>query len=104
MVPSFLANIDQESQFNPDAVSPTGVVGMAQVTVATGKLYGQVNRNDPVQSLTAGARYWRDLIKTFGPNPALGRRRLQWGRGSRGQGDRRDCSWCADEPCKGGAE
>lgn len=69
MVPSFLANIHQESQFNPDAKSPTGVVGMAQVTLKTGEKYGQVNRNDPVQSLTAGARYWRDLTKKFGPNP-----------------------------------
>lgn len=71
MVPSFLANIDQESGFDPNAVSTSGVVGMAQVTVKTGQAYGQVNRADPVQSLTAGARYWRDLVKQFGPNPAL---------------------------------
>lgn len=54
----------QESRFNPEATSPTGVKGLFQVTKTTGKPYGQDpnQRTDPQQSMQAGLRYFKDLL------------------------------------------
>lgn len=58
----------QESGFNPNAVSPTGVVGLFQVTNATGRPYGQTpqTRTDPTVSARAGLSYFKDLLKATG--------------------------------------
>ena len=55
------AVIYQESRFDPEAKSPTGVRGLMQLTQATAKELGVRNRNDPRQSIRAGARYLRQL-------------------------------------------
>jgi len=47
----------QESQWNPRAVSPTGVRGMMMLTLATAGQLGIENRLDPEQSVRGGARY-----------------------------------------------
>ena len=62
----FVALVKQESDFNPDAKSPTGVKGLAQVTKATGKPYGQGDRSDPDESLRVGAAHYRDLLNRHG--------------------------------------
>lgn len=54
------AVIFQESHFDPDAVSYTGVRGIMQLTQATADLLG-VDRLDPYQSIEGGARYLRLL-------------------------------------------
>jgi hypothetical protein len=58
------ALIHQESQWNPNAVSPTGVTGLAQVTIPTGRPYGQTpaTRTDPEVSTHAGLSYFKDLL------------------------------------------
>lgn len=76
MVPSFLANIEQESGWNPDAKGPTNDLGIAQFTPGTAAAYGLIKdgvdyRTDAVRALTASAQYWRDLTKALGPNPDL---------------------------------
>jgi hypothetical protein len=67
----YVSLVKQESQFNPDAKSLTGVIGLSQMTLATGKAYGIRNnqdRYDPDKSLDAGAAHFRDLLKEHGNN------------------------------------
>ena len=47
----------QESHWNPDAVSSTGVKGLMMLTQATAKQMKVDNREDPAQSIYAGAGY-----------------------------------------------
>ncbi len=55
----------QESQWNPDAVSPTGVRGIMMLTEDTAHAMGISDRADPKQSILGGARYFisvREMI------------------------------------------
>lgn len=62
--PLFLiAVIYQESHFDPEAVSETGVRGLMQITEATARTLGVADRTDPVQSIEGGARYLRRLFE-----------------------------------------
>lgn len=47
----------QESHWDPDAVSPTGVRGIMMLTRATARHLGIEKRADPVQSIQGGAKY-----------------------------------------------
>jgi membrane-bound lytic murein transglycosylase F len=47
----------QESHWNRDAVSPTGVRGIMMLTVPTAKQLGVSDRTDPQQSIMGGAHY-----------------------------------------------
>lgn len=49
----------QESHWNPDAVSPTGVRGIMMLTEGTAKQMGIDDRTDIEQSISGGARYLR---------------------------------------------
>ena len=64
------AQVYEESQFNPDAKSWAGAVGLMQLMPITAKQYGVENRTDPNQSLNAGIKYlewlnnyWSKYIK-----------------------------------------
>lgn len=50
----------QESHWDPQAVSPTGVRGIMMLTQPTAQSLGVTNRLDPEQSIDAGARYLAD--------------------------------------------
>ncbi len=52
----------QESQWNPKAVSPTGVRGMMQLTSVTAERLNIADRSDPRESIFGGARYLRSLM------------------------------------------
>lgn len=52
----------QESLWNPNAISPTGVRGLMQLTRRTADEMGISDRRDPTQSIQAGARYFRKLF------------------------------------------
>ncbi len=52
----------QESQWNPNAVSPTGVRGIMQLTQVTATRFDIANREDPQQSILGGARYLRNIM------------------------------------------
>jgi membrane-bound lytic murein transglycosylase F len=59
----FLAAIGyQESYWDANAVSYTGVRGIMQLTVDTAKFLQVQNRDDPAQSISGGARYIRRII------------------------------------------
>jgi membrane-bound lytic murein transglycosylase F len=54
------AVIFQESRFDPEATSYTGVRGLMQLTSDTARMLN-VDRLDPEQSILGGARYLRDI-------------------------------------------
>ncbi|MEM7055090.1 MAG: membrane-bound lytic murein transglycosylase MltF, partial [Pseudomonadota bacterium] len=53
----------QESHWDPDAVSPTGVRGLMMLTQRTARHIGIEDRLDPAQSIDGGARYLNSLIE-----------------------------------------
>ncbi len=61
----FLRLVQQESAWNPNAVSHAGALGLAQLMPTTAQ-YLRVNPHDPYQNLDGGARYLREQYDTFG--------------------------------------
>ena len=59
------AMVWQESGFQPDAVSRSGAVGLAQLMPATAEGLG-VDPHDPIENLNGGARYLAWTIREFG--------------------------------------
>lgn len=57
----------QESHWNPDAQSPTGVRGMMMMTLAAAKEVNLHNRLDPVQSIHAGKEYLSRIYEKLPP-------------------------------------
>ncbi|UCC56844.1 MAG: membrane-bound lytic murein transglycosylase MltF [Gammaproteobacteria bacterium] len=55
----------QESHWNPEAVSPTGVRGIMMLTHAAAKDLGITDRMDPAQSIHGGARYLTNMINNI---------------------------------------
>lgn len=67
----FLGLVQQESGFNPNAVSPAGAGGLTQLMPGTAADLG-VDPRDPIQNLEGGARYLRAQLDAFGtPELAL---------------------------------
>jgi soluble lytic murein transglycosylase-like protein len=60
-----------ESAYNPAAVSRAGAIGLMQLMPDTAKRYGVKNILDPVQNVTGGTRYLRDLLGMFNNNLRL---------------------------------
>ncbi|MGR8946904.1 MAG: transglycosylase SLT domain-containing protein, partial [Gammaproteobacteria bacterium] len=52
----------QESRWQPEAVSPTGVRGLMMLTQSTAKELGVVDRTEPEDSIQGGARYLKYLL------------------------------------------
>ena len=61
----FLRLVQQESGWNPGAVSPKGATGLAQLMPETANKLG-VDIDDPAQNLEGGARYLRQMYDKFG--------------------------------------
>ena len=57
----FVRQINQESGFNPSAVSPAGAIGIAQFLPSTAREFG-VNPWDPIQSLAGAARLMAQYV------------------------------------------
>jgi soluble lytic murein transglycosylase-like protein len=62
----FRALVQQESAWNPNAISKAGAQGLVQLMPATAQQLGVTNPFDPIQSLNAGAKYLASLINQFG--------------------------------------
>lgn len=58
----------QESAWDPDAVSPTGVRGLMMLTRATAREVGVRQRTDPKQSIDGGAQYFLKLHARVAPD------------------------------------
>lgn len=59
------AQIESESNGNPNAVSPKGAKGVSQLMPGTAKQYGVKDPHDPKQAIEGQAKYMRDLMKMF---------------------------------------
>jgi soluble lytic murein transglycosylase-like protein len=59
------AVVHTESKFNPTARSHAGAVGLMQLVPRTGRWMGAKNLTDPVQNITAGAKYLKYLSDQF---------------------------------------
>ena len=60
----FLKLVQQESGWNPKALSHKGAIGLAQLMPGTARLL-RVNPHDPYQNLEGGARYLAEQFRTF---------------------------------------
>ncbi len=61
----FLRLVQQESAWNPKALSNKGAIGLAQLMPFTARKLG-VNAHDPYQNLEGGARYLKQMYQKFG--------------------------------------
>lgn len=64
----FERQINQESGFNPGAVSPAGAIGIAQIMPATAAVWG-VDPHDPVSSLQAAASAMAQYYNSYHSYP-----------------------------------
>ena len=57
--------IRAESNYDCQAVSPKGAVGLMQLMPETAKEYGVIDRYDPVENIEGGVKLLKDLFQTY---------------------------------------
>ena len=65
------AVIAVESSYNPRAVSNKGAAGLMQLMPGTARRYGVADAFDPLQNVSGGAQYLRDLLELFDSDVSL---------------------------------
>ena len=65
------AIIMAESGYDPRAVSHRGALGLMQIMPQTARALGVTDSFDPEHNITAGVRYFRQLMDTVAEDPAL---------------------------------
>jgi hypothetical protein len=79
-VPVFLGLIQQESGWNPRAVSSAGAKGLGQLMPGTARELGVTDSFDPVQNIRGAARYFKQQLDRFG-DTGLALAAYNWGPG-----------------------
>lgn len=62
------ALIQQESGFDPDALSVDSAMGLAQLIPTTAEMLGVENAHDPAQAIDGGSRYLKMMLRRFRGN------------------------------------
>jgi len=65
------AMIKVESNFNPEAVSPQGAMGVMQLMPATAERIGVSDPFDPIENIEGGVKYFSMLMSMFNNNTTL---------------------------------
>jgi hypothetical protein len=81
-VPIFLGLIEQESNWNPKAVSSAGARGLGQLMPATGSSLGVKDPFDPADNLRGAATYFSQQLRRFGGDAGLALAAYNWGPGN----------------------